>query len=1032
MLDVTCGLSKGPLFWGAFLFLFAWMAPLCVLAGQAGIGGHPEMEINVAIDVEAHTVSGTAYYKIAPNSSAVIDLTGLEIHEVTLPAANKSTNVLKLESGEKGMQGLIGFSLKLPSVQGAFFQKDPTLSGSYIDSQGAALFGHWFPRFEGLAYYTLKARVPGHWLAVSEADSIDKAGLAWGFDFPYPREEVSLVAGPYIKSKTTWNNVSIEAYFFPEDSDLAQDYVAKARHFLALYSEMIGTYPFKRFAIVENRLPTGYGFASFTLLGQKVARLPFIADTSLGHEILHSWFGNSVYVGRGGNWSEGLTTYLADHLYEEKRGKGASYRHNALVEYQSYIHGHAPFTLSEFTYRMDRPAKAVGYIRGFMLFHMLRQHLGEENFYNGVRLFYKKNKFSRATFDDLRLSFQNAAHEDLKWFFDQWLQRVDVPIIEVTSYETRPTNDNKWRVTLSLEQLQERPYRLEIPVKIETKKGLVHKTIAVDSKHSKAQWKVEGQPVKLAVDPSCQLMWHLDYREFPPVLHRLFGAEDKFIVPPSGEDASSFVAAMNARGFIEKERTIFNEKGKAKGSYLILGNMPPGLEAISKRLAPRHDGAWVEVFENPYDTRNVIAVLGFSSAHELDFLISKLQHYGKYTTLHFKGGRAVKKEVAPFDKGIEITLSRETTWMASQALSPFDSLVKELEGRRVVFVGEKHDEFSHHLTQKRIIEALFNAGIKLAVGMEMFQRPFQDALDKFTGGQIDEDEMLRKTEYFKRWGYDYHLYSPILRYCREKKIPVVALNLRSEISKKVARQGIDALSQEEKRELPASIDWTKDQYRQVLRDIYSQHGNSLPDFDHFYQAQVLWDETMAESIYEYLRAHPDRKMVVLAGSGHVLYRLGIPCRAERRGAAPQAVIALSADSYNANKEMADFFLFPGHIEAPFSAKLGVYLDETAQGLVIKQVSPGSPADAAGIKAGDMLVEFDSRAIPDITELKLALLKKDEGDHAVVKVKRSRKLLPDKEIELKVGPFRPLTASPHQFSPHKAQPQKKEERSEEQP
>ena len=998
--------------------------PAALRAEENSSNTYPTMEIDVTLNIEAKTVSGSATFTVPANSSVIIEIGALKIEAVQPLSLGKnlSKDRLEIETGNGGLTGTITFSATLPSAAQAMFQKDPTLSGSYIDSHGAALFGNWFPRITGLAYYNLKAKVPEGWKAVSEADEIKKDGTGgiynWIFDFPYPRKEVSLIAGPYIQKSVREKGIKIEAYFFPEDAELCQDYIKKANKFLNMYSDMIGPYPYKRFAIVENRLPTGYGFATFTLLGQRVARLPFIVDTSLGHEILHSWFGNSVYIGEGGNWSEGLTTYLADHLYAEKKGKGPEYRHNALVEYQSYIHDKAPFALENFSYRMDKRAKAVGYIKGFMFFHMLRQLLGEEDFYTGLRLFYKDNKFKPATFNDLRLAFQKASRQELQWFFDQWLKRQDVPVIEATSYNVRPTGQEKWRVNLEIEQTQEEPYKLNIPVKIETEHGMISKSMPAGSKHSKTEWKVDYQPKKMAIDPDYHLMRRLDYREFSPVLHRLFGAKEKYIVMSGEIRHSHFVSSILAKGFVPADSTVFKDEAKAKGSYLILGTLPEGLESIARRLPKLAEGATIQVFENPYDTKNVIAVLLYSNSQELDAITSKFSHYGKYSYVHFKNGRAVEKRIAAHDWGIDIILARETTWMAAPALSSLESMISQIKDKKVIFVGEKHDEYSHHLTQKRIIEMLAEADVPLAVGMEMFQRPFQQFLDQFINGEIDEDEMLRKTEYFKRWGYDYHLYSPILRFCRKKKIPIVALNLRSEISKKVARHGIDSLTEEEKKLLPASIDWTKDEYRQVLRDIYFQHGNSMSNFDHFYQAQVLWDETMAESISNYLERHKEKKMVVIAGSGHILYRLGIPCRAERRGIAPQAVVALSADNYEANQEMADLFVFPGHIQAPFSAKLGVYLEETEEGLVVKQVSPGSPADKGGVKEGDLLLEFDSRKVPNITELKLALLKKDEGDYAILKVKRSRKLLPDKEIELKVGPFKPIVMSPHAFSHHK--------------
>ena len=1013
-----------PFFIGWFLIIWTILAlPLFAF----GSSTYTKMDIHLVMDVENQIVKGTAKYEVPPNTSCSIDITGLSIKDIEPKENSKMGNTIYIKTATSTQKGSITFSVALPSLQKALYAKDPTLSGSYLDKNGAALFTTCFPHFNGLGHYTLSAQIPEGWTAISESDKTYQIGQTWSFYFPYPREDITLIAGNYVKKAKFHKDIAIECFFFPEDVELTEQYLTKASRYLDLYAQMIGPYPFKRFAIVENRLPTGFGLSTFTLLGQQVARLPFIVDTSLGHEILHSWFGNSVYIGEGGNWSEGLTTYLADHLYAEEKGKGAEYRHNALVEYQSYIHDKAPFPLKEFTYRIDRPAKAVGYIKGFMFFHMFRQLLGDNDFYKGLRIFYKENRFKQVGFNELRLSFEKSSNQDLKWFFDQWLNRIDVPILEITSCSARPTNDNKWKIALSLKQAQDEFYKLKIPIAITTSQGVVYKTFSMDKKKGEAEWKIEHQPKTLKVDPSYDIMRHLDHREFPPVLHRLFGAKEKHIVITDKRVTPIFTNLMKQKGFVPRPPSIFEDENRAKGAYLIIGPLPSSLKHIASQIPSVNDKTVVKVVPNPFDPENVITVVLFSDVKELNLLATRLFHYGKYSTLMFKNGHIIKKQIDPYEHGITFQLFKETTWMAASDLSKFDLLASKIKDKKAIFVGEKHDEYSHHLTQKRIIQALFEAGVPVAVGMEMFQRPFQDALTKFINGEIDEDEMLRRSEYFKRWGYDYHLYSPILRYCRDHKIPIVALNLRSEISKKVARQGIQALTDEEKKLLPASIDWTKDEYKQVLREIYSLHGKSMSNFENFYQAQVLWDETMAQSISDYLKSHPHKQMVVLAGSGHILYRLGIPCRAERRNILPQAVIALSNDNYEANEEMADYFIFPGHIQAPFSAKLGVYLDETEKGLLVKKVSPGSPAEKGGIKENDIIVEFDSRKVPNITELKLALLKKDEGDYAIVKVRRSRKLLPDEEIELKIGPFKPIVMSPHLISPHKNLKTKKERR-----
>ena len=120
----------------------------------------------------------------------------------------------------------------------------------------------------------------------------------------------------------------------------------------------------------------------------------------------------------------------------------------------------------------------------------------------------------------------------------------------------------------------------------------------------------------------------------------------------------------------------------------------------------------------------------------------------------------------------------------------FERLLGKLEGARVVYVGETHDRYDHHLNQLAIIRGLHERGVDLAVGMEFFQEPFQVYLDRYVAGEIGEKALLKKSEYYKRWGYDYRLYRDILTYARASGIPLVALNAPSELVERVSEDGI--------------------------------------------------------------------------------------------------------------------------------------------------------------------------------------------------------------------------------------------------
>lgn len=173
--------------------------------------------------------------------------------------------------------------------------------------------------------------------------------------------------------------------------------------YVAMYQKLLGDYPYSKVALVENFWETEYGMPSFTLLGGSVLRLPFILTTSYPQEILHNWWGHGVFVAReGGNWSERLTAYLADHLVADQHGDGAAYRQEALQKYADDAARSKDFPLSAFRERHSPATEAVGYGKALMFFHMMRRDIGDDHFLKGLRTLYSGRKFQRASFDDVR------------------------------------------------------------------------------------------------------------------------------------------------------------------------------------------------------------------------------------------------------------------------------------------------------------------------------------------------------------------------------------------------------------------------------------------------------------------------------------------------------------------------------------------------------------------------------------------------------------------------------------------------------
>ena len=215
-------------------------------------------------------------------------------------------------------------------------------------------------------------------------------------------------------------------------------------------------------------------------------------------------------------------------------------------------------------------------------------------------------------------------------------------------------------------------------------------------------------------------------------------------------------------------------------------------------------------------------------------------------------------------------------------------ILQQFVKARVVYLGETHDSAEDHQAQLKIIREMQRQNPKIAIALEMFQRPFQSVLDGYLAGKLTEEELVKQTEYNQRWRFPWEYYAPIVRFAALKQLPLLALNTPSEVTRKVATQGLESLTAEEKTHIPPLSEIRTDNaaYRQMLLEVYQQHqkaaqGNSTA-FERFLQAQVLWDETMAEKIAEFVKANPDYQVVVLAGKGHIVYGYGIPSRVERR------------------------------------------------------------------------------------------------------------------------------------------------------
>lgn len=636
----------------------------------------------------------------------------LDVYEIKLP--NNLTDDLQLNLKYKG-------EIKSPIKQSKEnYARGFSESPGIIWEAGVYLAGstYWVPYFEDeLISFNLTATSPAGWKTVSVGsrtlDEIKDNNHINRWESPSPQEEIFLIAAPFHEYSYPIGAVTAYAFLRTPDEALANKYLETTAQYMEMYRKLIGPFPYTKFALVENFWETGYGMPSFTLLGEKIIRFPFILHSSYPHELLHNYWGNSVYVDfKTGNWCEGLTAYMADHLIKEQRGQASEYRNETLQKFTDYVTPDNDFPLAKFLSRHDSPSEAIGYGKTSMVFHMLRRKVGDENFIKGMQVFNRENKFRHASFVDIEKAFEEVTGQDLKWFFDQWITRTGAPELvldEVAVNSIRSSNN----ISFKLKQIQnEDVFYLDVPVVITTEKGIKTEIVEMNEREVKYNISVDEKPIKIMVDPEFDLMRKLDPRESPPTFTKLFGSEHTLIVLPEKNHKNFKAYQSFVDLWIKGNENKFDIKSQEELKELPV-NEPVillGLEneftsivnkelnkydsevlesgvRFGKREIQAEDNSFFIAVANPRNMKEVIALLSIGNTKAVEGLNNKLPHYGKYSYLAFNGS-----EPTNIEKGVwPVTgspLFKDLDPSASQVNIKFESR-KALANLEPVFSADR-------------------------------------------------------------------------------------------------------------------------------------------------------------------------------------------------------------------------------------------------------------------------------------------------------------------------------------------------------
>ncbi|TAJ08273.1 MAG: M1 family peptidase [Nitrospirae bacterium] len=472
----------------------------------------------------------------------------------------------------------------------------PSDTEGHIGSEGVYLSGetHWYPDVEGsLPTFAVHVTLPEGWSAVTHglqvARRVQNGHVVEDWEVTAKTEALSLVANRFVQAHRAWKapdgrTVDVATYLFPEEAQLAEEYLAATVRYLDAYSRLLGPYPFPKFAVVENFFASGLGMPSFTLLGSGVVKRHYVQPYALGHEIVHSWIGNWVLNQREqGNWVEGLTTYLANYYYDELTGKpdqARDQRRLMLLSYAVYVRPEEDYPVAAFRQKTDQKDNAIGYQKTAMIFHQLRRELGEEVFWSAIRKLVAGYGGTYAGWADLERVFAAASGKELRWFFAQWVERPGAPLVTIAAVRAdRPPEaepESGFRLTVRIGQSGE-PYRLRLRLVADLAGGRTHEAwLEVQGAEQTLSVLMPGAPVRLRLDPDFDTFRRLPREQLPPMLNLYVTDRNRTLVLPVAEPATETAPYRElGRQVAAREPAITQltdrEPVPAEGSLLILG-----------------------------------------------------------------------------------------------------------------------------------------------------------------------------------------------------------------------------------------------------------------------------------------------------------------------------------------------------------------------------------------------------------------------------------------------------------------------------
>ena len=424
---------------------------------------------------------------------------------------------------------------------------------AHISNEGIYLGGgHWYPQpvlgddvAPTLAEYTLITDPLADIELVAGAEhdaalSEETGRLAWRS--PYPLDGMVLVGGRHEVHRATHHGTDIAVHLKPEQAEQGPVLVQFMEKCLDRYEPLIGAYPARSFATVNNFFSSGFAFPTFTLLASAVIDMGADGWTKHGyidHEILHCWWGNGIHVDpRDGNWCEALASYGANYYGYVLDGddEGARRMRRNYCHFLSDIKAEDDKPLGTFGLK-DGCGRGIAYSKGAMVFHMLARTIGQENFWAAMRRFTEEYVGKYASWDDIQRLCEETGGKSLDGFFEQWVRGRGAPRLSI---ETARYDASTQRLTLALSQ-EGGPFEIDVPIRVTHAGGTLDLTVPLVDAKGEVVLAIDVIPLGVRLDPDYHVFRKVSATERIPTSTRTRRGEALVSIVAAGDPSEEYV-----------------------------------------------------------------------------------------------------------------------------------------------------------------------------------------------------------------------------------------------------------------------------------------------------------------------------------------------------------------------------------------------------------------------------------------------------------------------------------------------------------